>query len=94
MFLHGLFVIRRRVALDNPYRARRAFREAVAHAVAVVVLDEPRLAIYNGDCALVAGVCAQTASVALRLVDLDNLSFHVSCLLFLVDGAYYTKTDL
>ena len=28
----------------------------------------------------------------LRLVDLDYLSFHVSCLLFLVDDVYYTKT--
>jgi hypothetical protein len=74
-FLHGLLVIRRRVALDNPYRTRRAFREAVAHAVAVVVLDEPRLAVHDGDCALVAGVRAQPAPVALRLVDLDYLSF-------------------
>jgi hypothetical protein len=74
--LHGLFVVSGGLALDDFDRTGGAFGQAVAHAVAVVVLDELRLTVHHRNRALVAGVCAQSAARAFRLVYLDNLSFH------------------
>ena len=59
------------------------FKQTVAHAVAVVVLDELRLAVHHRDGSLMARLGAQSAAVAFFGVYLDYLSFHVqtfSCL--------------
>ncbi len=89
--LHGLFVVCGGLALDDFDRTGRTLRQAVAHAVAVVVLDEFCLAAHHRNRTLMAGVRAQPASVALRLVNLDNLSFHVFCLRFLLTVRIISK---
>lgn len=58
---------------DSP---RRAFGKTVSHAVAVIVADELRFAVYHGDSAFVACGHAGTAAVAFFLIDMNDLPFH------------------
>ena len=58
---------------DSP---RRTFGETVSHAVAVIVADELRLAVYHGDSAFVACSHACAAAVAFFPIDMNDLPFH------------------
>lgn len=74
--LHGGLVVGRGLALLKRNGPRGAVRQAVAHAVAVVVAHQRGLAADHGDRALVAGGGAGPAAVAFLLVDVNDLSFH------------------
>ena len=58
---------------DSP---RRAFGETVSHAVAVIVADELRFAVYHGDSSFVACGHAGAAAVAFFPIDMNDLPFH------------------
>ena len=91
--LDGGLVIGLRLALYYLDRPGRALRQAVAHAVAIVVADEASLAVHHRDRALVAGRGAQPAARALVLVDVYYLSYHVFtvpfCVLQFARGVHY-----
>ena len=73
---HGLFVVRGGFTLGDRYCAGGTRGQAVAHAVAVVVLDESRLAVHHRDGSLMARLGAKAAAVALLCIYLDYLSLH------------------
>ena len=56
--------------------SRRAFGKTVSHAVAVIVADEFRFAVYHGDSAFVTGGRAGAAAVAFFPIDMNDLPFH------------------
>ena len=58
-------------------RACGAGGQAVAQAVAVILAQQPRLAIYHADGPLMAGGGTQAAAVAFFFVNVDDPSFHV-----------------
>ena len=58
---------------DSP---RRAFGKTVSHAVAVIVADEFRFAVYHGDSSFVACGHAGAAAVTFFPIDMNDLPFH------------------
>ena len=65
---HTLFdrrlIIICRLALNDMDRVGRTGRQTVSESVAVIILDQFRLAVYHGDRTLVTGICAGSTSVA------------------------------
>ncbi len=82
--LDGLLVVGGGLALRDRDRTRGAFRQAVAHAVAVVVAQERGLSVHHADGAFVAGLGAEAAAVAFLAVDLDDFPGHGRVLSFRV----------
>ena len=84
LILHdGFFIVGRRFPLHKGDGPGGAGGQAVAQTVAVVVPHEPGLAVHHGDGALVTGIGAGAAAVALIFIDLDDPSFHLIALLLL-----------
>ena len=75
--LHGSLVIGRGLPLDNMDRVHRTDRQAVAQPVTVIVADQLRLPVHDGDRALMARLGAQAAARASGFVDGDDGPFHV-----------------
>ena len=82
-FLYGILIERIRLRIDDHKRAPRAFAEAGAQAVAVLLRHEPRLAVHDPDGALRAGGDAEPAAVAFFFIDPDDFSgaFHNNLLI-------------
>ena len=76
VFQHSLLVISGGFALGKGDGTGGAAGQAVAKAVAVVVPHELCLAVHHSYCALVTGICAGTAAVALFFVYSDYFSYH------------------
>ena len=59
-----------------------AGRRQIVQTVTEVVAHKARLAVYDGDGALVAGIGAGAAAVAFILIDMNYLSLHDKLLAF------------
>jgi hypothetical protein len=81
MALDGRFIELVGFALDDPDRVPGAFSQARSQAVAVHLRHQSCLAVNNLKCSLGASRHAQSAPVALLLVDLDDLPHHHDLLL-------------
>jgi hypothetical protein len=79
---HGCLIISRRLALLKADRPRGAVGQAVAESVAEVLSHQLRFAVDHVDRALVAGLRAESASVAFFLVDMDDFAYHFLDLLY------------
>ena len=73
---HSLFVIGDGFAFSEGDGSGGAGGQTVAQTVAEVVAHKARLAVYDGDGALVAGIGAGAAAVAFILIDMNYLSLH------------------
>jgi hypothetical protein len=62
-------------ALLDGYRALRAFAQAIAKTVAILVVDQTRLTVDNPDRTFFTGNDAVTAAVAQVFVDVDDVSY-------------------
>ena len=71
-----LFIVRGRLSFLKGNGSCRALRQAVPHAVAVVVADQPCLSVHHCDRALVTGLGAEPAAVAFFFIDPNDLSDH------------------
>ena len=83
VFLNRRLIVRRGLTLLEADRARRAGRQAVAHAVTVVVSQELRFPIHDADRALMAGTGTDSTAVAFILIDMNKLSYHLVILRFM-----------
>ena len=76
MPLDGLLVIGGSLPLLERDSPGGAGGQTVPQPVAVIVPQEPGLAVHHADSSLVAGGGAQAAAVAFFLVDVDDFPFH------------------
>ena len=89
----GGFVVSGGVALFDGNRPGRARGQAVAQPVAVIVADEPSLAVHHRDSAFVAGVGARAAAVAEFLIDMHNFANHKITPKSLIYGIHYSMMN-
>ena len=76
-FLYRFFVIFRSFPLFKRNRACGTFGQTVAETVTEILPDQFCFSIYQINGTLMAGSCAQAASIALLFIDLDDLPDHV-----------------
>ena len=84
VFLHSLFIISGGFALDERDGTGRADRQAVAEAVAVVVAHKLGLSVHEADGTLMAGSDTGTTAIAFFFVYMNDFTYHIHTLLFLM----------
>ena len=76
--LNGRFVVSRRLALDKRNGTLWATRQAIAETVAKIIAHKPGLPVNDLNSPLVARFGANSAAVALLLVDLYDFTNHAA----------------